>query len=442
MGKHSLRRVLPLLLVLCAAGSTRADTPYSYARILSLSYVSGDVRVDRARQPDLRRVLNGQPLGHQDKIETRDGIAEIALEDGTYVRLADHSRLDLAEMSLSEGGHRVSRLALNRGTATFVVDLRKHDVFTVSAPTFDVTVPDHATFRIDLADRHRVRVFDGLVEVETDAGPRRVAKNQMLEYDPQAREYRLARNLPRDDWDNWNRERDNIVRAGLSYGGSSLAARSWGYYHPFSSYPYCSSLYYSPYYNPYYAPVYASWGAWGPTAFYDPFFGWSSWYGWPSSYGYGGCNSFFYPLYFRRVAGGGGVVTPPDDPDSGGSGGGTGGGGIVRPPVRLRDPGEEDGRTRGRGVRPPVRPVGDEVGVGSFRRTPPNRDAGSDRRQQPRERPPVVIRPERQREQSRPPAQRPPQVNRPASPAARPPSAPPRSAPRSAPPAARSRPRG
>src|ERR1700720_855629 len=85
--------VLALLLLVPAM----AD---SHARIVRLSYVDGDVEIDKADGHGFSAAYLNMPVTHQSKLWARDGQAEVEFEDGSSIRLTPDTIVGFTDLSL------------------------------------------------------------------------------------------------------------------------------------------------------------------------------------------------------------------------------------------------------------------------------------------------------------------------------------------------------
>jgi hypothetical protein len=119
-----------LLMVLAAVSLVFASPPaalaydYSYARVVRLSLVDGDVQVARADAQGWEQAVVNLPIQQGYSLATGRGRAEIEFESGATSRLADNSILQFTELALSSGG-RITKLTLTQGTATFYANLSR-----------------------------------------------------------------------------------------------------------------------------------------------------------------------------------------------------------------------------------------------------------------------------------------------------------------------------
>ena len=92
-----------------------ADSQYSNARIVRLSYVEGVVEYQRAGA-DWETAPMNLPIEESFRLRTGDGRAEVELESGMVVRLAQNTLVEFTQLALVDGG-RVTQinLALRHG---------------------------------------------------------------------------------------------------------------------------------------------------------------------------------------------------------------------------------------------------------------------------------------------------------------------------------------
>src|SRR5712692_2195104 len=146
------RTSLNLLMILALAGVVVSIPPaasaydYTYARVVRLSLVDGDVQVARPRAENddqstdsgWEQAVVNLPIQQGFSVATGQGRAEIEFENGATARLADNSLLQFTELALSNGG-RITRLTLTQGTATFYANLSRGDSFVVASPHLQVS---------------------------------------------------------------------------------------------------------------------------------------------------------------------------------------------------------------------------------------------------------------------------------------------------------------
>jgi len=236
-----------LILALAASPARATDHPsnssYSYARIVRLSFVSGDVQIVRTdRANKWEPAAMNMPVEQGFSIGTNNGRAEIEFEQGSTLWLAENSVVQFTELALSNGG-RITRLTLSEGTATFSTSLSAGDKFEVQAPSFRIDPTNKCEFRVGLSSKDgAVSVFSGRVTVSTDKATQEAAKGQTVAVGSKPSEFAVKQNPPTDEWDHWVMTRLSAKTASeshtalysgapLTYGMADLAAYgTWGYF--------------------------------------------------------------------------------------------------------------------------------------------------------------------------------------------------------------------
>lgn len=230
-----------------ASASTTAQE-YSYARVVRLSYVEGDVQVLRPEAESWEEGLMNLPIRQGYTISTGQGRAEIEFESGATARLAERTTLQFIELALADGA-RITRLSLQQGTATFYSNLSGNDVFLVATPDLEATVPDNSRFRMDvLTSGTTLTVLRGDLDVNADSRSYHLSKGETLIFQQAATDQvQITRNREMDEWDRWVADRDDAintarnntqqyVRAPFRYGLSDLS--NYGSWYQDSSYGY------------------------------------------------------------------------------------------------------------------------------------------------------------------------------------------------------------
>ena len=254
-------------ILLAAAPAARAD---SDVRIVRLSYVSGDVQMDRGTGQGFEAAVMNMPVTRGSRVFTGDdGYAEVEFEDGSTARLTPGTELNVQELSLRDDGGRVSMIEVQQGTAYFDIRATDADDFRVTVAGHDLQVSRTARFRISgEQDTVRVAVFDGTLFVPTGDGRVEVGRNQTLSLelsDPSR--YEVVRSVAEEAYDQWDRDRADY-RA--NYQASSSAGSSYdGGYDTSYSYGVSDMNYYGSY------SYISGWGnVWQP---YSMGVGWNPW---------------------------------------------------------------------------------------------------------------------------------------------------------------------
>ena len=117
---RSLVIFLGLTSLIFAAPLRADEKSYSYARIVRLSMVRGDVQITRSGSSDWEAGIPNMPIQQGFAIGTNNGRAEIEFESGAAMWVAENTVVQFTEMALSDGG-RITRLTIAQGTASFQV---------------------------------------------------------------------------------------------------------------------------------------------------------------------------------------------------------------------------------------------------------------------------------------------------------------------------------
>lgn len=224
-----------------AAPARAIDDNLSYARIVRLSYASGDVQMMRADvAAKWEPAFANMPIQQGFTIGTNNGIAEVEFEHGSALWLSKNSVLQFTELALSDGG-RITKMTLAQGTASFQAGIETGDTFTVSSPQCEITSVGKSGFRVDASSSGAsVKVFAGKLSVSSSSGTQVVAKGETLALNAGTTgKLTVTNNLARDNWDRWVSNRENYLVSGatetlqnsdspFTYGSADLSAYgSW-----------------------------------------------------------------------------------------------------------------------------------------------------------------------------------------------------------------------
>jgi hypothetical protein len=283
MSKLSIKRLMAATVTssLLLTVSAFAD---SQARVVRLSEVQGDVKVDRNTGQYEKAFLN-LPITQGTKVQTKsDGRAEVEFEDGSTLRVTPDTVIDFPQLSLRDSGAKVSAVHLQEGTAYVNFAGAKDDEFTLTFGHEKISLAHSAHLRIEMGDTvATLAVFNGDVQVEGDSGNVAVSKNHTASFDlTDDDRCTLAKNLEPDPFDAWDKEQNQYHQQYASNSYSSYSPYAYGtsdlnYYGSFSD-----VAGYGTVWQPYFAG--AGWdpfmnGAWA----FSPGFG----YGWISAYPWG-----------------------------------------------------------------------------------------------------------------------------------------------------------
>jgi uncharacterized membrane protein YgcG len=215
--KHPVARVLVGLGAAVFLGVAAAwGQTYSHARIVRLSFVEGNVTIQRADIADWAEAPVNTPMEEGFKLSTAESsFAEVEFENGSTVRLGQLSMLEFTQLALASDGSKINCLTLPNGYATFHAAPVGQDVYEVRTSNATLTPRGKALFRVDVdSSEERVEVFNGTVEVASSLGSWTLAKNSVLQLSPGTDQPdQLSEGITKDDWDKWVQERESRVEA-------------------------------------------------------------------------------------------------------------------------------------------------------------------------------------------------------------------------------------
>ncbi len=225
-------RVGLALLALAALVSllwTPAAKADSNARIVRLSYVDGNVQVDRGAGMGFERAFLNQPIIQGSRVWTKDdGRAEIEFEGSSTLRLAPNTYVDVQELGMRGSGDRYSTIEVQDGTV--YVDFQKHhdDEFRLLVSGHEIEFPKSGRARLTVNKNEvQLAVFKGSAEVPSDGKKLDARKGETLTLDlTDTAHYNLAKNIqaePEDDWAQSREQFNQQYSSGSGYSGYSSA---------------------------------------------------------------------------------------------------------------------------------------------------------------------------------------------------------------------------
>ena len=182
---------------------------YSYAR---LSYVKGDVYIQRAEDLGYESGMVNLPVVEGDKLGTRDGRAEIHFGRKNYIRMDSHTQIDFAV--LPQKGQDHTKLHLLSGNIFLRISfLEREKDFEIHTPDASFYILEEGLYRFDVrGEESELYVFEGSAEAagEEDSllvssEERLIASDGGFNSDP----IRFYASLD-DSFSGWNRSRDAL----------------------------------------------------------------------------------------------------------------------------------------------------------------------------------------------------------------------------------------
>jgi hypothetical protein len=295
----------------------------SHARIVRLSYIDGQVQIDRNAGQGVEKAIQNMPIVEGTRLSVEQGAhAEVEFENDSTMRVVGPAQVAFQELSLRDG-KKYSLIQIESGLAYFDLPKPKDDDFRVAFHDHSVVVKRAAQFRVDVSgDEQKLAVTKGQLELQ--GGPKDVAvkKDETVSFEGDSAQYSLVHGVDKLGADIWNHDREQdqklIARSeqysatnsyyGNNYGTYDLARYGNWYYGPgygwlWRPYFYDASYAYDPFaWDPFSNGAWSfypgagwtfisgyPWG-WAPYRYgswvFVPGFGWS-WRPLPPSYAYG-----------------------------------------------------------------------------------------------------------------------------------------------------------
>jgi len=229
-----MKRALPLVFVatavltvapLCAQdpnanpnANADPDGQYEPGRAVArISVLNGDVSVRRGDSGDVVAAALNAPLMADDRLlTTTSSRAEVQLDSSNMIRIGPNSEvrftgMDVKSFQMQIAAGTVTFRTLRPGQAQVEVDTPSVAVRPLQPGAYRVTVHEDGTSEIT------VRL--GEAEIDSQRGGERLEAGQTMEArgpasDP---EFQVVQGVPRDNFDQWNEDRDRYIQNSQSY---------------------------------------------------------------------------------------------------------------------------------------------------------------------------------------------------------------------------------
>jgi hypothetical protein len=205
---------------------------YSHARIVRISYVDGQVRIDHGQ--GYESATMNVPVTEHNWLQTRsDGWAEVQFEDGSMVRLSPNTVIAFTQLGRLSSGAALTTVDLDQGEAEFKVAQPGDSQFQVTVKNKTIVLEQSAAFRVTStnADPLEVVVWKGEVAIHDpeSGGDVAVKKNETFVLDPtDVAQYGLDKGAEADELDQWSKQRDDYLSTYASRGGYSQSPYQYG----------------------------------------------------------------------------------------------------------------------------------------------------------------------------------------------------------------------
>ncbi len=205
-----------------------AQTTYTYPQITRLSYVEGDVRLSTdAHSPSApigtswTQAQAGIPIQQGYSLATDTGRAEIELEDGSVVYLADNSSLLFNQLTITDGIPS-THIVLLTGTATINATPLPQETISLETPNENavvITYPARAFVRVDsFLDGMSVTPQGDTAQVDTGNQKLHLTVGETMTYfGPHlAHIAEASKTATTDEWDQWVTSRVSARQSALA----------------------------------------------------------------------------------------------------------------------------------------------------------------------------------------------------------------------------------
>jgi hypothetical protein len=311
------------------ANAPTANTPAPVENngVARISLIHGDVSTQRGDSKDWSAAALNAPVVAGDRVSTGDKArTELQLDYANMLRLAEHSQANITQLTRSQ-----IQIQLGHGMANYTVLKNSDADAEVDTPNVSIrTERRESSFRILVtADDHtEVLVRKGEIEVTTPQGGTRVGENQFITIQGSGADaqYKIGEAPARDDFDQWNSDRDNMIRNSVArkhtndYYVGTEDLDNHGTWSEVPDYgpvwrPSVSDPDWAPYrngrwvYEPYWGWTWVSYDSWGwaPYHYGRWMYVGGGWGWWPGpAYGYPFYRPIWAPAYVSFVGWGGG----------------------------------------------------------------------------------------------------------------------------------------
>jgi len=193
---------------ICVAPVFAQDADDQKRGVARLSFVQGDVSVQRGDSGDWVAAAVNAPVLTNDRIATGPNArAEVQFNAAAIVRLNGSAEITMTQLEDSR-----SQMGVSRGTVTFRVLRASNADMEVDTPSVSVRPSKIGAYRISVTDAGETHVSarSGEVEVFSPTGSQWVRSGQkLLARGPAADpEFQIVRAAPDDEWDRWSDSRD------------------------------------------------------------------------------------------------------------------------------------------------------------------------------------------------------------------------------------------
>ena len=286
-----------------------AQFPAARSEVARISLLHGEISMQRGDTGDWSTATLNTPLVRGDQVATGEkSRAEIQLDYADILRLSAHSQAKIADLTRTR-----IQLQIAQGYASYSMFKGGEADVEIDTPNVSVRPLRKGRYRVQVNSDSETEVIvrEGEAEVTTPQGSTTVKQGQVITIRGTSNpEYRVDSAPPKDDWDRFNKDRDNEIRDAASWhrtnpyytGANDLDANGrwvfipgygwvWQPYQDTGWAPYRAGRWV---YEPYWGWTWVSYEPWGWAPYhYGRWFFWgASWVWWP-----GPVYPFYRPIW-------------------------------------------------------------------------------------------------------------------------------------------------
>ena len=266
-------------IAVTAPADTQSPTPSatnaaSKVRIVRLSQIAGDVKVDRGTGEGYETPLLNLPITEGSRLRTGEGTAEVEFEDNSTLRLTPGTWIVFAQLRRTPSGTTLSTIGVTAGMVFVDLARTSGNEFALAFDNSKVSLAPSSHVRLDVVPlTASLALLKGSARVDTPAGVTTVGKKETLNFAVATPgQFTTSKNVenPYDAWDEnaikYHTRRVNSAAYGNSGNLSGLS--DMNYYGRFVNAGGCGTVW-----RPYFANA-----AWDP--FYQGSWVWYPNWGW------------------------------------------------------------------------------------------------------------------------------------------------------------------
>lgn len=191
------------------------------ARYARMGDFDGTVEIQLHAADAWETAQRNMPVGELAWLRTSPGSrAEIEFDEGSVLRLAGESQVELSDYTRLSTGQRITLISLDHGVAYCSGAAEGKDVLIVAVPGAQITIGKAAHLRLEAGDPWiQIAAEEGAVRFSSPSAEFDLLDGQMVRMDPShPARFFLLREIPPLESDRWNEERSKTIAAGGSTG--------------------------------------------------------------------------------------------------------------------------------------------------------------------------------------------------------------------------------